>query len=294
MGRAAEGPRGGAREARHPRQALAELAHRRGSAARARGARARTAPDGGGWHRAGRRGAGRDRARRRRGPPRHGARADDRDPAARERDPPAHGARGAEERGPAAAELDRLRLERGAACARSRGERSAAARGGAAGRARASAARRGADPRRGRAAARGRGPRPGRRAAAADGAPKKKKGRKVIKKSDMLDSMERDFMRGGKRPQKRRALPGKEQKKTEITVPRASKRVIRISEVITVADLARAMGVKAGDVLKKLLDMGMMATINQALDHDTAALVAAEFEHQVDNVAFDVEQMLEA
>src|SRR5207245_1053906 len=135
---------------------------------------------------------------------------------------------------------------------------------------------------------------PGAEAAAADGAPKKKKGRKVIKKSDMRDTMERDFMRGGKRPQKRRALPGKEQKKTEITVPRASKRVIRISEVITVADLARAMGVKAGDVLKKLLDMGMMATINQALDHDTAALVAAEFEHQVENVAFDVEQMLEA
>src|SRR2546425_845781 len=143
-------------------------------------------------------------------------------------------------------------------------------------------------------AARGAEPAPGTEAAAADGAPKKKKGRKVIKKSDMLDTMERDFMRGGKRPQKRRALPGKEQKKTEITVPRASKRVIRISEVITVADLARAMGVKAGDVLKKLLDMGMMATINQALDHDTAALVAAEFEHQVENVAFDVEQMLEA
>jgi translation initiation factor IF-2 len=82
-------------------------------------------------------------------------------------------------------------------------------------------------------------------ATSADGTPKKKKGRKVIKKSDMLDTMERDFMRHGKRPQKRRALPGKEQKKTEITVPRASKRVIRISEVITVADLARAMGVKA-------------------------------------------------
>src|SRR2546429_3305757 len=142
--------------------------------------------------------------------------------------------------------------------------------------------------------ARGAEPAPGVEGAAADGAPNRKKGRKVIKKSDMLDSMERDFMRGGKRPQKRRALPGKEQKKTEITVPRASKRVIRISEVITVADLARAMGVKAGDVLKKLLDMGMMATINHALDHDTAALVAAEFEHQVDNVAFDVEQMLEA
>jgi translation initiation factor IF-2 len=129
-------------------------------------------------------------------------------------------------------------------------------------------------------------------ATAADGAPKKKKGRKVIKKSDMQDTMERDFMRS-KRPQKRRALPGKEQKKTEITVPRASKRVIRISEVVTVGDLARAMGVKAGEVLKKLLDMGKMATINQALDHDEATLVASEFEYQVENVAIDVEQMLE-
>jgi translation initiation factor IF-2 len=123
---------------------------------------------------------------------------------------------------------------------------------------------------------------------------KKKKGRKVIKKTDMLDVMERDMMRPGKRPQKRRALPGKEQKKTEITTPRASKRVIRISEVVTVADLARSMGVKASDVMKKLLDMGMMATINQALDHDTATLVAAEFEYQVENVAIDVEQMLVA
>src|SRR5436309_6636902 len=108
----------------------------------------------------------------------------------------------------------------------------------------------------------------------------------------MLDTMERDQQRAGKRPQKRRALPGKEQRKTEITVPRASKRVIRISEVVTVADLARSMGVKAGEVLKKLLDMGMMATINQALDHDTATLVASEFDYQVENVAIDVEQML--
>src|SRR5262249_54099769 len=68
-------------------------------------------------------------------------------------------------------------------------------------------------------------------------APRKKKGRKVIQKTDMFGVAERDFGRGSKRPQKRRALPGKELKKTEITLPRASKRVVRISEVITVADL---------------------------------------------------------
>jgi translation initiation factor IF-2 len=137
-------------------------------------------------------------------------------------------------------------------------------------------------------------PSPSGEAAPGDGGPKRKKGRKVIKKPDMGGVADRDFHRGGKRPQKRRALPGKELKKTEITVPRASKRIVRISEMITVGDLARAMGVKAGEVLKKLIDMGMMATINQMLDHDTAVLLAGEFEYQVENVAFDVEQALEA
>ena len=120
---------------------------------------------------------------------------------------------------------------------------------------------------------------------------RKKKGRKVIEK-DRLDAQP-DQGRNSRRPQKRRALPGKELRKTEITVPSARKRVVRITEVITVADLARAMGVKASEVLKKLLDMGSMATINQALDHDTATLVAGEFDYQVENVAFDVEQELE-
>ena len=123
---------------------------------------------------------------------------------------------------------------------------------------------------------------------------RKKGARRVVKKAELTELMERDQARAGKRPQKRRALPGKEQRKTEITVPRASKRVIRISEVVAVGDLARAMGVKAGEVLKKLIDMGMMATINQSLDFDTAALVAGEFEYNVENVAFDVEQALEA
>jgi translation initiation factor IF-2 len=133
----------------------------------------------------------------------------------------------------------------------------------------------------------------GEAATTADGAPKKKKGRKVIKKGELGETLERDFYRGGKRPQKRRALPGKEQRKTEITVPRASKRIVRISEMVTVNDLAKSMGIKVGEVLKKLLDMGVMATINQMLDHDTAVLVAGEFEYQVENVAFDVEQALE-
>ncbi len=124
-----------------------------------------------------------------------------------------------------------------------------------------------------------------------DGKPRKKK-RRVIKKPEMQEVSEQDRRRG-KIPRKKRALPGKEQKKTEITTPRASKRVVRISEVITVGELAKAMGVKAGEVIKKLMDAGMMATINQVLDFDTASLMASEFEYIVENVAFDAESVLE-
>ena len=58
-------------------------------------------------------------------------------------------------------------------------------------------------------------------------------------------------MRGLRVPKKRRAMPGKEQRKTEITTPKASKRVVRITEGVTVGDLARKMGVKAGEIIKQ-------------------------------------------
>jgi len=117
--------------------------------------------------------------------------------------------------------------------------------------------------------------------------------KRVVKKHDVLESRESEVRGGGRFQKKRRALPGKEVRRTEITVPKASKRVIKISEVITVGDLSREMGVKAGDVIKKLMGMGMMATINQVLDADTATLIASEFDHQVENVAFDADSMLE-
>ena len=53
----------------------------------------------------------------------------------------------------------------------------------------------------------------------------------------MLETRESE-LRGGRFQKKRRVLPGKEVRKTEITVPKASKRVIKISEVVTVGDFA--------------------------------------------------------
>ena len=118
------------------------------------------------------------------------------------------------------------------------------------------------------------------------------KKRRVVKKDAADFTAERE-MRGLRVPKKRRAMPGKEQRKTAITTPKASKRVVRIAEGVTVGDLARNMGVKAGELIKKLMGMGVMSTLNQMLDPDTATLVANEFGYSVENVAFNVESALE-
>ena len=79
----------------------------------------------------------------------------------------------------------------------------------------------------------------------------------------------------------KKAAPVK-MKKTEITVPKAIKRRIRIGETITVGDLAKRMGIKVSEIINKLMSMGVMATINQAIDYDTATLVASDFSFQIE------------
>jgi translation initiation factor IF-2 len=58
-------------------------------------------------------------------------------------------------------------------------------------------------------------------------------------------------------------------------------REVAVGDSITVADLAAKMAVKGAEVVKQLFKMGVMTTINQVIDHDTAALVAEELGHKV-------------
>ena len=81
-------------------------------------------------------------------------------------------------------------------------------------------------------------------------------------------------------------------KKTEITTPKAIKRKIKILEGITVALLAKRMGIKAGAVIKKLMDLGVMATMNETIDIDAASLAAHEFGYEVESVTIEEEQIL--
>ena len=81
--------------------------------------------------------------------------------------------------------------------------------------------------------------------------------------------------------------------KTEITVPKAIKRKIRISEAILVGELAKRMGVKSSEVIKKLMELGMMVTINQAIDAEAATLVAADFGYEVEKTGLELEDLIE-
>ncbi len=56
-------------------------------------------------------------------------------------------------------------------------------------------------------------------------------------------------------------------------------RTVEIPDAISVAELAQKMAIKAGDVIKTLMQMGTMATINQVLDQDTAILLVEEMGH---------------
>jgi translation initiation factor IF-2 len=81
--------------------------------------------------------------------------------------------------------------------------------------------------------------------------------------------------------------------KPDATIPKAIKRRIRISEAILVGELAKRMGIKASEVIKKLMELGLMVTINQAIDADAASLVATDFGYEVEKTGFEIEDLIE-
>lgn len=85
--------------------------------------------------------------------------------------------------------------------------------------------------------------------------------------------------RGGGGGRRSRQQPVKPQLAAET---KAIKKRITVHETITVGDLAHRMGAKANEVIAKLMGMGVMATVNQAMDIDTATLVATEFGYEVE------------
>ena len=76
----------------------------------------------------------------------------------------------------------------------------------------------------------------------------------------------------------------REKARAIFTAPQKVEHVVTLGDTITVKDLAAAMAEKVGNVIKKLMEMGMMASQNQTIDADTAELIAGEFGAKVKRV----------
>lgn len=88
---------------------------------------------------------------------------------------------------------------------------------------------------------------------------------------------------GRKRPARRQAGGGSASAQGPHGFSRPSAPVVRdveVGETVVVSELAQRMAVKGGEIVKALFQMGVMATINESIDHDTAVLVIEELGHR--------------
>ena len=106
---------------------------------------------------------------------------------------------------------------------------------------------------------------------------------------------------GGREVEFLRPRKGRRKKdigKREVAAPvpaaetKAIKKRIKVVETISVGDLAKRMGVKGSEVIAKLMGLGVMATLNQALDVDTATLVAADFSFEVEQAITEEQEVI--
>jgi translation initiation factor IF-2 len=119
------------------------------------------------------------------------------------------------------------------------------------------------------------------------------KKKEIKTRGDTSGGVGRNNWRSGPRGKR-----GKDEREDQVPAAPAEARVleIHVPETITVAELAHKMAVKSSEVIMKLMKLGQMVTINQALDQDTAMILVEELGHKAvaatldDPEAFTVEE----
>ena len=107
-------------------------------------------------------------------------------------------------------------------------------------------------------------------------------GRQELHVAGDVSSRYKKKRRPMKGPGGRMAAPSGEAGRHGFEMPTAPVvREVSVGETVTVSELAQKMAIKATEVIKVLMNMGVMATINQPLDQDTAVLVVEELGHTV-------------
>ncbi len=117
--------------------------------------------------------------------------------------------------------------------------------------------------------------------AANDDDERRSKGFKKGKKSVKFTHFDADYQRGGRRGKRGKLRSDRKAAPSTIEM-KASKKKITVFDTITVGDLAAKLKVKASEVIGKLMGLGVMATMNQAVDVDTATLIATEFGYDIE------------
>ncbi|MDO5623701.1 MAG: translation initiation factor IF-2 [Pseudomonadota bacterium] len=116
------------------------------------------------------------------------------------------------------------------------------------------------------------------------GDPAKKKG--IPTRGDSSGGVGRGNWRGG--PRGRRGDRDRGDDRRTVAAPAEHRAIeVHVPETITVAELAHKMAIKASEVIKALMKMGQMVTINQPLDQDTAMIMVEEMGHTAVVAALD-------
>ena len=111
------------------------------------------------------------------------------------------------------------------------------------------------------------------------------KKKEIKTRGDTSGGVGRNSWRGG--PRGRRERTGREDAHESSAPTEARVIEVHVPETITVAELAHKMAVKASEVIKQLMKLGQMATINQPLDQDTAMILVEEMGHKAIIAALD-------
>lgn len=123
---------------------------------------------------------------------------------------------------------------------------------------------------------------------------KRPKKKQILRKDELIDyDGDRDGWR--KRGEKKPRRKGEEElfsDQAAIAPVQRVKKTIKIDGEVSVGELAKQMGIKVGEVMGQLMKLGMMATINQLIDFDTASILASEFGHETQNTEHNVEDLL--
>lgn len=93
-------------------------------------------------------------------------------------------------------------------------------------------------------------------------------------------------------PKKKQGILNRDALKTQMTTPKASKRVLKVNGKMKLSDMAQEMGLKAAQIIKVLVKNGVMAKMSTELDFDTIALTVTEFGWEAQNVFKSAEDVV--